>query len=113
MIDLTLKKLKELNIPTAYSIRPALNDKAISFHFFGDRYTLYGDGKGKHFGGNLQVDLFSKTPDRMVSREIIEKLESINYRFEYKNDMWDTTTGIRLYHYVLIFSYIESEVLNG
>ncbi len=114
MIEHTLTLLKGLGIPVAYSIRPGIdeNKEVISFHFYNEGPTIYGDGNGEEFGGNLQVDVFMKKPNKKLCRKIIDLLNRNNYKFEYMNDLGDTTTGIRLFHFVLIFNYLESEVLN-
>ena len=113
MIDKVYMILRKFNLPTAYIVRPNFgsNTAVLSYHFFNNRYSLYGDGEGKDFIGSLQIDIFYKRDLKDLPREIIKELEKINFRFSYEDEFEDTLSGTRLYHKVLVFNYLESEVI--
>ena len=62
MINKVWEVLQPLNIPVSFEIRPEISPQSrvgISYHFFNEGYNQYGDGKGREFGGSLQVDVFA------------------------------------------------------
>ena len=113
MIDKVYTALKTFKLPVAYIVRPAFgyNKVVLSYHFFNSRYSHYGDGGGKDFIGSLQIDIFYKRDLKDLPRQIITELEKINFRFSYEDEYEDTLSGTRLYHKVLVFNYLESEVI--
>lgn len=113
MIDKVYAVLRKFNLPTAYIVRPNFgsNKVVLSYHFFNNRYSYYGDGEGQDFMGSLQVDIFYKRDLKDLPRQIITELEKINFRFSYEDEYEDTLSGTRLYHKVLVFNYVESEVI--
>lgn len=116
MIQKVYDILKQLNVPIKYILRPDIsgsNKIGISYHFFNESYNLYGDGKGKEFGGVLQVDIFSTVDYTDIVQQVRTLLEQHNFRLA---DMRDSEEGfeeggLKYYHKILIFNYIESEVL--
>ena len=113
MIDKVYTALRTFKLPVAYIVRPAFgsNKAVISYHFFNSTHAYYGDGEGQDFMGSLQVDIFYKRELKDLPRQIITELEKINFRFSYEDEYEDTLSGTRLYHKVLVFNYLESEVI--
>lgn len=112
MIDKIYEILKEFNIPVKYMSRPRFRDGqhiVISYHLFNRRGAFYGDGRRKHVIGNLQIDIFHKRDLENLEMKIIRRLEDENFKFEDCNDYDDTLNGIRLYHTILRFNYLERE----
>lgn len=114
MIDIIYTALQPFNIPVKYVTRPALNAEgiAVSFHFYSERYSYYGDGEGVDFLRALQVDIFYKKDLNGLDRRIIEALKTKKIRFENAFDSDDSIDGVRLYHKVLTFNFLESEVMQ-
>lgn len=113
MIDKVYTALKTFKLPVAYIVRPAFgsNKAVISYHFFNSTHAYYGDGEGKDFTTSLQVDVFYTADIKDLTRQIITKLKELNIRFSYEDEYEDTLSGTRLYHKVLVFNYLESEVM--
>lgn len=117
MIQKVYDILKQLNVPIRYILRPDIsgsNKIGISYHFFNESYNLYGDGKGKEPGGVLQVDIFSTVDYSAIVQQIQELLEENNFRLADKRDSEDSFEegGLKYYQKILIFNYVESEVLG-
>lgn len=108
--------LKPLSVPILYILRPDITkDKiGISYHFFGESYTLYSDGIGQGIGGTLQVDIFATVDYSSIVKQVISLLESNGLRLADSRDAYDSlSTNIQYYQKTLIFNYIEREVQHG
>lgn len=115
MIMVVYNALKPLNIPVAFLKRPQFgtNKMAISYHFFNESNANYGDGKANKQGGALQVDVFSKTDYISTVNEIKTLLGSANFMFSSGyDDIEKLSDSEQIYHKVLIFNYVESEVIK-
>lgn len=117
MIQKVYDILKQLNVPIKYILRPDIsgsNKIGISYHFFNESYNLYGDGKGKEFGGVLQVDIFSTVDYTDIVQQVRTLLEQHNFRLADMRDSEDSFEegGLKYYQKILIFNYVESEVLS-
>ena len=113
MIDKIYEILKEFNCPVKYIARPNFKDGqavVISFHDYNRRGAYYGDGERKQFITNLQIDIFHKRDLKGLDLKIIKKLEENNFIFQDSSNYDDSLSGIRLYHTVLTFEYLEREV---
>lgn len=113
MVDLIWDTLKSLNIPMAYIIRPDIKSGiGLSYHFFGEGYTIYGDGKGNNLGGSIQIDIFYRIDLGNTVKEIIKLLELKNFKLAPVGirDSDDTIGSVNYYHKILIFNYVEEEV---
>lgn len=107
--------LKLLKYPYAWQTRPKLNDKnkiVISFHFFNQSNSIYGDGKGLRQGGVLQIDVFALVDYSKAVNEIREVFIKNKFRFAQMYDDIESVGNEQIYHKVLTFNYDESEVLN-
>ena len=111
MVNKVYNIFKTLGYPTQYQIRPSFDSKGvvISYHFFNETHAYYGDGDGKHFVKNLQIDIFHKTDIKDLDRRIIKLLKEIGFRFNETYESDETLSGVRLYHKVLRFNYLERE----
>lgn len=111
MIEKIAELLNQLDIKAKYIIRPAIqNGLAVSYHFYNDRYAYYGDGDGVDFIQALQVDIFYQRNLNGLDRQIINLFKKYNIRFENSFDSFETLNNVRLYHKVLTFNFLESEV---
>lgn len=116
MINKVFSILQELNIPIKFELRPEIDNSnrvGISYHFFNEGYNQYGDGKGKEFGGSLQVDVFAhiKFDYSQVIRQIRDLLIQNKFRFVDQRDNGEISSDVQYFHKVMIFNYIESEVV--
>lgn len=113
MVTTVFKILKHLGYPVSWVKRPRLNDSkpVISYHFFSETPALMGDGASVQDGGKLQVDIFAKADYSKATADVKKALIKAKFRFE---ESWDDFEELdpsnTLYHKVLIFNYIESEV---
>lgn len=108
--------LKPLNIPVKYMSRPDIygsSKTGISYHFFNESPNLYGDGEGKEEGGSLQIDVFSTTDFTSVVKQIKNLMKVNKFRLVDMRDSDDSMSSVRYYHKILIFNYLEKEVLNN
>lgn len=108
--------LDKLDIPVKYILRPKIDSKnkmGISYHFFSEGDNLYGDGEGKEFGGVVQLDLFSIIGYDEVTKQIIELMKENKFRLADSRDSDDSFSSVQYYHKILIFNYIEREVLKN
>lgn len=115
MINKVYDILKPLEIPVLYVLRPDIENNriGISYHFFNEGYNLFGDGKGKRMSGSLQVDIFSTIDYTGVVKRVKELLELNSFKLSDMRDSDDSFNNIQYYHKILIFNYVESEVLHG
>lgn len=108
--------LKTLNLPTTFLKRPqfGVSQMVISYHFFNQGNDSFGDGKANEQTGSLQVDLFSKKADyESTVSEVKSLLDGANFMFSDGSDNIDKLSETeQLYHKVLIFNYVESEVIK-
>lgn len=105
--------LKTLKIPVEYIIRPKFGTSkvVITYHFYNLSHAYYGDGEGKNFQEALQIDVFYKSDIGDLDRKIIKLMKDNNIRFNNIDDYVEDIAGIRLYHKILRFNYVESEVM--
>ncbi|HHX60712.1 MAG TPA: hypothetical protein GX707_08365 [Epulopiscium sp.] len=117
MVMAVYSTLKALNIPTTFLKRPQFgtSQMVMSYHFFNEGNLMYGDGKPNRSGGALQVDLFSKKADYSSTvSEVKALLAGAKFRyFDGSDDIEKLSETEQLYHKVLIFNYVESEVLKN
>ena len=112
--NIVYEQLKQLNIPCNYLARPEFKstDTVLSYHFFNRRGELYGDGERRQMAQNLQVDIFTLGDWTETEDKIIKMLEKKRFRFNYSNDDEEVYRNRPLYHRILVFSFVESEVLR-
>lgn len=116
MINTVYNVLKSLNVPIQYILRPDIksNKIGISYHFFNEGYGLHADGKGKEFGGSLQVDVFSTADYTDTVRQVIKLLEEAGFRLADSRDSYDSlNNNIQYYQKILIFNFEERKVRHG
>lgn len=115
MISTVYNILQPLNVPIKHILRPDIskNKIGISYHFFNEGYLTYGDGKGKDYGGSLQVDIFSTIDYSGIVKQVINLLETNKFRLTDGRDSFDSlNNNIQYYQKTLVFNYIEREVLQ-
>lgn len=114
MINTVYNILKPLNIPVQFMIRPTINSAnkiAICYHFFGEGWSLHGDGQGKEFSGSVQIDIFSIVDYSNIAKQVIQLMEENGFRLADSRDSEDSLdNNTKYYQKILIFNYIESEV---
>lgn len=121
MIQKVNEILKPLNIPTLYMFRPEINNSnktGISYHFFNESDNLYGDGEGMEFGGSVQVDIFSllslsSLDHEKVVKKVRDLMKANKFRLADMRDSDDSMSSVQYYHKILIFNYVEREVLSN
>lgn len=116
MIQKVYDMLKPIGVPVRYILRPdiATEKNGISYHFFNEGYELYADGKGKELGGVLQVDVFSTVDYSGTVQQARALLEENKFRLvdmRDSEDSFDNVSNIKYYQKILIFNYVEREVL--
>ena len=113
MIQRVYEILNPLNIPIQYVLRPDIDSSkiGISYHFFNESNELYGDGEGIKEGGVLQVDIFSTIDYSIIVKQVKNLLKANKFRFADGRDNDDSFSNVKYYHKVLIFNYVEEEVL--
>lgn len=108
MINKIYNVLKDVSEECNYLIRPK-KFPGISFHFFNDKATFYGNGVEKRNFISIQVDLWDKTTENKDRvKEIINKMKANNMRYSRKNETYESE--VDLYHTVIIFNYYYKEV---
>lgn len=114
MIQKVYDILKPLNIPTKYILRPDMSSSKIgvSYHFFNENPNLYGDGEGKEEGGSLQIDIFSTIDYSSTVNRVKSLMKANKFRLADSWDGDDSMSNVKYYHKILIFNYIEREVLE-
>ena len=116
MIMTVYNLLKPLNAPIKFLERPDFgqNKMCISYHFFNQGNTEYGDGKPTEKGGALQIDVFSKKVDYTnIINDIENILSNANFMlFDKRDDLENLSNSEQIYHKILIFNYVESEVIE-
>ena len=79
----------------------------LSYHFFGERPSLHGDGKVKREECHCQIDIFTR--DGMsypIVRKVKKAMLDSGFLYVRTDDSYDSSPG--LYHKVLVF-YLEFE----
>lgn len=116
MIQLVYRILEPLNLPLAWQLRPPIDSKQIvlSYHFFNESDFSYEDGNPTEDTGSLQVDIFSEIDYTGIMKQIKKLLREAGFIFSHSNPdtLEELDENTVLYHKVLIFNYIESEVLK-
>ncbi|WP_314881351.1 hypothetical protein [Filifactor alocis] len=114
MIKTVGKILKSTGYPVLWQKRPRISNKpSLSYHFFSEQDEFYGNGKSLASGGALQVDIFSKSDYSDVVAKVKKVLTEKGFRFAEMHDEFEKLTDTEeLYHKIMIFNYIESEVKN-
>lgn len=116
MVVTVYDALKSLGLPISFLKRPkfGVSNMVISYHFFNESGDNYGDGKPTEQTGALQVDLFSKKADYSSTVSKVKALlEGANFMYADGDDNIDKLSETeQLYHKVLIFNYVESEVVK-
>lgn len=115
MINKVYEVLKPLNLPIKWLKRPPFDKSniAISYHFFNESGELFGEGKATEEGGSLQVDVFGKTDYSSIVKDVKKLLKSARFLFAeaYPDTEEALDQNTTVYHKVLIFNYLESEVM--
>lgn len=107
--------LKPLNIPIRYILRPDISGSSkigISYHFFNESNNLYGDGEGKKESGTVQIDIFSTIDYSGMVKQVKSLMKANKFRFADSWDGDDSLSSVKYYHKILIFNYMEEEVLK-
>lgn len=115
MIMTVYNILKPLNLPIEFLKRPQFDTSktVISYHFFNESDDNFGDGKANEEVGALQVDIFSKTDYTSTVKEVKSLLSSANFMYSNGYDnIENLSSSEQIYHKVLIFNYVESEVIK-
>jgi len=97
------KALLEVGINATYVIR-AKAEKCVSYHFFGDKVALYGDGKPKRLLTKCQVDIWTTNgQDEEYITPIKEAMKGIGWKsvLPDEDSYQEPDTGI--YHRFMIF----------
>lgn len=116
MINRVYEVLKSLNVPMKWNKCPDFNTSktVLSYHFFNEGELLHGDGESVEEGGALQVDIYSKTDYSRIVNQTKKLLKDAHFYFESGDDTAETLDNTTMiYHKVLIFNYIESEVMKN
>lgn len=115
MIDKVNSVLKSINnpVPVNWNVRPEINanvNTAITFYFFSESDSIFGDGEGLQPGGSVQVSIFSTGDYTSTVNEVKAAMKAAGFRFA---DGWDSEESLprKYYQKILIFNYIESEVI--
>lgn len=103
-----------LGVPVQYLIRPPLSDKGyvISFHFYNEQHLIEGDGRGRMWGGRLQLDLFSKQSTREHFRTISGLLSKAGFVLFDAYETDEALKGIKLYHGVILMSFADERIIE-
>lgn len=105
--------LKSLKYPVSWQVRPKLDNKntiVISFHFFNEGNSLFGNGKGIRQGGAVQVDVFSLVDYINVVNRVKQEMIKNKFRYYESYDDIEDVGNQQIYHKVILFNYDESEV---
>ena len=116
MIHKVYEILSTLKLPTKWLIAPDFghHNIVISYHFFNEADLLHGDGQATEEGGALQVDIFSKVDYTNVTQEVKELLKKAHFLLEdARDDIEEIDNHTIIYHKILIFNYIKSEVMRN
>ena len=112
LFEIVAEALSPLKVPIKYIVRPDMSREniGISYHFYSETPSLYGDGEIQQVEGMLQVDIFYKAALGDLPRRIITLLKAQGFRWYDSSEDKETLAGVRLYHKILQFSYLQSEV---
>lgn len=114
MINTVYKTLRPLGIPVQWQLRPDIGDHkfVVSFHFFNEGGLLYGDGEEELEGGTCQIDIFSTTDYTKLAKQIKKLMKERGFVPDsMQSDTIEDLGASKLYHKILLFDYIESEVM--
>lgn len=115
LINTVYEILKPLGIPIKWQLRPDIGDHkfVVSFHFFGEGGLLYGDGDEEFEGGTCQIDIFSTTDYTQLTKQIKSLMKEHGFvPSGVQPDTIEDLGAMKLYHKILLFDYIESEVIQ-
>jgi hypothetical protein len=114
MIKKVFDMLNPLGYPIKWNERPKLDEQGIviSYHFFNEKGVLYGDGQIEDEEGTLQVDIFSVVDYSDVVKQVKTLLNASGiFYVTGKDDEEELDSNTRLFRKMLIFNYIEGEVI--
>jgi hypothetical protein len=107
LVDLVKETLDPLGVPVQFLERPK-SAPCISFHFFNESGTLYGDGKPVVNGGMLQLDIFHTKSPRTLRAQAIAALTSRNGPVGFVKTFPDECRrepDAGLYHQVIVLEF--------
>ena len=96
--------LKPVEHPATHLVRPK-KFPGISYHFFNQGPSLYGDGKPRRMESNCQVDIWTTDGNyQSIATKVIKLMSDAKFRYLREEEDIEINTG--LYQKPLIF-YIE------
>ena len=117
MINTVYNLLIPIGIPCRWQDRPdfSSSNTVISYHFFGDGPEDFGEGEYQDESGSCQIDIFSKGNYSNIVEQVKSRMKQGSFLFAPSpGDTIEEVDGIgKIYHKVLIFNYMKSEVLNN
>jgi len=103
-LQLVVDILTPLELPAVYHGRHR-DIPSLSFHFFGEQPSYYGDGRILREGFNCQIDVFTRGGKcHVVVQKIRKAMEDAGFLYVRTDDNFERDTG--LYHKTIIF-YLE------
>lgn len=115
MIDTVNQILTSIDspVPVFWNVRPELSASvktAITYYFFSESDSIHGDGVGQQPSGSVQISIFSTGDYSNTVKEVKRAMKSAKFRLV---DGWDSEESLprKYYQKILIFNYIESEVI--
>lgn len=105
LINLVGNKLEELGYPVQWQLRPE-EGTSLTYAFVWDNDTIFTtDGKETEY--ILQVDVWAKDDYTELVKQVISKMEEIDFFKEFATDDYEEDT--MYYHKIIRFNYLESE----
>ena len=101
-------------VPVLWNNRPEItvaNPTVIAYYFFNEGNLIYGDGEGFEPIGSVQVSVFSTGDYTNTVTQVKQKMKEAGFRYV---DGWDSEDSLpeKYYQKILIFNYLESEVIR-
>ena len=102
LIELVGDTLKPLGYKIYWQLRPK-EFPSITYEFFNETGTFYGDGNEKQTEVQCQVDVWSKGDYSKIAKQVTSCMTSRGFKRTRAYDDFESATQI--YHKVLIFNY--------
>ena len=94
--------LKIPGVPVTYAVRPK-TFPCVSYHFFGERPALRGDGDERRVECSCQTDIFTTDGnDRDIARTVKQLMLENGFIWSRSDGDAEKDTG--LYHHIMVFT---------
>ena len=101
LVDFVYNTLKSVKCPATHQVRPS-ELPGLSFHFFGHRPSLHGDGDPVREECNCQIDIWTRNGmSHLIERKVRRVMKKAGFLYVREDDNFEESIGI--YQKTIVF----------